>query len=76
LIVFVLKLDMTPVLAPINPVVMVDAIKKIVLIVLARMELVKKATVDKELGRLVSVPLPVPGRAPLMEDTQSDNALI
>jgi hypothetical protein len=71
---FVEKLDMTPVLAPMNPVAMVDAIRKIVLIVLAWIELVKKATVDRLEGRLVKLPLP--GRAPLIEETQRARLLM
>ena len=40
------------------------------------MELVKNATVDKELGRLVRVPLPVPGKAPLIDDTHNAKELM
>jgi hypothetical protein len=73
---FVEKLDMTPVLAPMNPVVIVDAMRKIVLIVLACKELVKIAKVDNVLGIFARPPLPVPGRAPLIEDTHKSSVLI
>jgi hypothetical protein len=73
---FVEKLEITPVLALIALVVIVEAIKKIVLIVLARIELVKNANVDRELGILAIPPLPLPGGAPLILDTQRDRELM
>jgi len=74
---FVEKLDMTPVLAPMNPVAIVDAMRKIVLIVLACKELVRTAKVDNVLGIFASPPPPpVPGRAPLIEETHKSSVLI
>ena len=76
LIVFVENVETTPVLAAKVFVTIDDAIRKIVLIVLAWIELVKKAKVDKLEGMFANPPLPDPGGAPLIEDTQRDKELM
>jgi hypothetical protein len=63
---FVEKLDKSPVLA----------LSMIVFIVLACIELVKREKVEMVLGKDVMPPLPDPGGAPLIVQTQRDIALM
>ncbi len=70
------KLEITPVLAAIVFVTIVEAIRKMVLIVLARIELVKKAKVDRLEGIFAKPPEPEPGGAPLIEETHRDKELM
>ena len=70
---FVERVDISPVLALIVLVVIDEAMRKIVLIVLAVMELVRRENVEIVEGKDVKEPLP--GAAPLILDTHIDKEL-
>ncbi len=68
--------EILPVLANNVFVMMVEATKSIVLIVLAWIELVNREKVDIVLGKLVIPPPPAVYTCPLIEDIHNDCALM